>query len=77
MTKKQEHQRVAVGPKNAHFISIRQVSSDTATLQRRACGYAAQWPMRPHFYAVVAAALLLMVLLCIGNYDDKKLIIIN
>jgi len=28
---KQEQQRVAVGPGNAHFISIRQVSSDAPT----------------------------------------------
>jgi len=34
----QEQQRVAVGPGNAHFISIRQVSSDAATLQRCTCG---------------------------------------
>ena len=30
----QQQQRVAVGPGNAQFISIRQVSSDAATLQR-------------------------------------------
>jgi len=29
----QEQQRVAVGPGNAHFISIGQVSSDAATLR--------------------------------------------
>jgi len=29
----EEQQRVAVGPGNAHLISIRQVSSDGATLQ--------------------------------------------
>jgi len=28
---KQERQRIAVGPGNAHFISIRQVSSDADT----------------------------------------------
>jgi len=39
MEKKQEH--VAVGPGNAHFISIRQVSSGAATLQRDRCGH---WP---------------------------------
>jgi len=33
----QEQQRVAVGPGNAHFISIRQVSSDAATLRRGTC----------------------------------------
>jgi len=32
-------QRIAVGPGNAHFISIRQVSSDAATLQRGGCGH--------------------------------------
>ena len=31
---KQEQQRLAVGPGNAHVISIRQVSSDAAMLQR-------------------------------------------
>jgi len=36
-----EQQRVAVGPGNTHFISIRQVSSDTATLQRGRWGTAA------------------------------------
>jgi len=35
--KKQEQQRVAVGPGNAQFISIRQVSSDAATLRRGTC----------------------------------------
>jgi len=43
---KQRQQRVAVGPRNAHFISIRQVSSDAVTLQLQ----------RPHFYAAAAAA---------------------
>jgi len=33
----QEQQRVVVGPGNAHFISILQVSSDAATLQRGRC----------------------------------------
>jgi len=31
---KQEQQRVAVGLGNGHFISVRQVSSGTATMQR-------------------------------------------
>jgi len=35
---KQEQQRVAVGPGNAQFISIRQVASDAATLRRCTCG---------------------------------------
>jgi len=34
ITLKQEQQRVAVGPGNAHFSSIRQVSSYAATLRR-------------------------------------------
>jgi len=34
----QEQQRVAVGPGNAQFISIRQVASDAATLRRCTCG---------------------------------------
>ena len=52
----QEQQRVVVGPGNANFISIRQVSSDAATLQRGRYGHAAQWPTRPRFYAAAAAA---------------------
>jgi len=36
---KQKQQRVAVGPGNAHFISIRQVSSDAVTLRRGTCGH--------------------------------------
>jgi len=35
--KLQEHQRVAVGLGNAHFIFIRQVSSDAATLRCGRC----------------------------------------
>ena len=35
---KHEQRRVAVGPGNAQFISIRQVSSDAATLRRCTCG---------------------------------------
>jgi len=34
----QEQQRVAVGPGNAHFISISQVSSDAVTLRRSTFG---------------------------------------
>jgi len=34
----QEQQRIAVGLGNANFISIRQVSSDAATLRRCTCG---------------------------------------
>ena len=47
---------MAVGPGNVHFISVRQVSSDAATLRRGRCGHAAQWPTRPRFYAAAAAA---------------------
>jgi len=36
-TAAQERQSVAVGPGNAHFISIHQVSSDAAMLQRGRC----------------------------------------
>jgi len=35
----QQQQHVAVGPGNAHFISIRQVSSKAATLRRGMCGH--------------------------------------
>ena len=49
--RKQVQQRVAVGPGNAHFISIRQVSSDTAMLRRGAARTGSvAWP------AAVAAA---------------------
>ena len=46
---KYEQKSVAVGPGNAHFISIRQVSSDAVTLRHGTCGHAA-------FVAVAAAA---------------------
>jgi len=36
--RKQEEQRVAVRPGNGHFISVGQVSSDAATLQRGGSG---------------------------------------
>jgi len=36
---KHEQHRVAVGPENAHVISIRQVSSDAATLLCGRCGH--------------------------------------
>jgi len=38
---KQEQQRVAVGPGNGRFISVRQVSSDAAAMQRGTCVHAA------------------------------------
>ena len=53
---KQERQSVAVGPGNAHFISVRQVSSDAATLRRGRCEHAAKFPTHPRFYAAAAAA---------------------
>jgi len=50
-----------------HFISIRQVSFDVATLLRGRCGHAAQWLTRPHFTPPSPLLLLLMMmLLCIG-----------
>ena len=51
----QEQIRVAVGPGNAHFISVRQVSSDAATLRRgRRIRHVAQWLTRARFYADAA-----------------------
>jgi len=35
----EEQPCVAVGPGNAHFISIHQVSPDAATVRRDTCGY--------------------------------------
>ena len=66
-----EQQRVAVGPGNANFISVHQVSSDAATLRRGRCGHAAQWPTRPRFYAAAADT-------AVGNMAIKTyLLIIN
>jgi len=62
-----EQQRVAAGPGNAHFISIRQVSSDAATLRRGRCGQGIGPPL--------LAALLLLPpppLLCIDNSIIKN-----
>jgi len=53
----QEQQRVAVGPGNAHFISVRQVSSDTPTLRRDRCEH---WPAAAAAVAVTTALLLLL-----------------
>jgi len=36
----QNQQRVAVGPGKWHFISVRQVSYDVATMQRGTCEHA-------------------------------------
>jgi len=57
----QEEQRVAVGPRSGHFISVRQVSYDAATMQRDTCGHAAfrtgiRGPTRRPFYAAAGAA---------------------
>ena len=52
----QEQQRVTVGPGNAHFMSIRQVSADAATLRRGSCEHAAQWHTLPLIYAAATAA---------------------
>jgi len=53
--KLQEQPRLAVGPGNAHFISIRQVSSDVATLQRGRCGHCSTvWPAATAAAAAVA-----------------------
>jgi len=51
-TAEQEQQRVTVGPGNAYFISIRQVSSDAATLY--------MWPAAVAATAAAAAAHLLI-----------------
>ena len=53
----QEQQRVAVGHGNWHFISVRQVSYDAATMQRGTCVHAAQ----------------LLMLLCVGSYFHVKI----
>jgi len=75
----QQQQRVAVGPGNGYFISIRQVSSDAATMQRGMCGHAAQWPRRPRFYATadaaaaaasVVAVWLLQCSYCVSEFTD-------
>jgi len=55
------------------FISICQVSSDAATMQRGTYGHEAQWPTRPRFYAAAAAAAATVYRQC----DDQKLIITN
>jgi len=47
----QEQQRVAVGLGNCHFISVRQVPYEVATMQRGMCGHAAQWPMTTGLHA--------------------------
>jgi len=52
----QEQQLVAVGTGSGHFISVRQVSYDAATMQLDTCGHAAKWPTWRRFYAAGAAA---------------------
>jgi len=61
----QKQQRVAVGPGNAHFISIWQVSSDAAALRRCTCGPRLLLPLLP-----VPPPLLM--LLCIAILLTKK-----
>ena len=57
---KQEQQRVAVGPGNARFISVRQVSSDAGTLWRCTCG------------PPLLLLLLLLLVVCIANLLIKS-----
>jgi len=52
----QEQQSVAVGLRSRHFISVRQVSYDAATMQCDTCGHVAKWPTRRRFYVAAAAA---------------------
>jgi len=56
-----EQQRIAVGPGNGHFISVRQMSSDAATLQRGRCRH-----------CCTAAPPLPLVLLCVGSLMIKN-----
>ena len=48
----QEQQRVAVGLGNWHFISVRPMSYDAATMQQGTCGHVAQ----------------LLMLMCVDSY---------
>jgi len=63
----QEQQRVAVGPGSGHFISVRQVSYDAATMHRDTCGHTAKWPTRRCFYATAVAAADAAVCRQVGN----------
>ena len=60
---KQEQQRVAVGPGNAHFTFIRQVSSDATTLRRWTCRHCC---MAAAAAAAAAAAVY-------KQFDDKEM----
>jgi len=55
----QEQKQIAVGPGNAHFISIHQVSSDAATLRGDTCGQRCMLLIPPP-------------LLCIGSLTTKN-----
>jgi len=50
----QEQQRVAIGPGNWHFIYVRQVSYDAATMQRSTCGHEKMPEKMPEFYILIA-----------------------
>jgi len=50
-TVNQEQQRAAIGPGSGHFISVRQVSCDAATMQRDTCGHAAKCRTRRCFWS--------------------------
>jgi len=63
----QEQQRVAVGPVNAHFISIRQVSSDAATLRAPHVRPAPHVLPAPLLLQLLLAASTLLMLLCVAN----------
>jgi len=63
----QEQQRVTVGSGGGHFIYVRQVSYDAATMQRDTCWHAANWPTRRRFYATGAAAADAAVCRQVGN----------
>jgi len=65
---KHEQQRVAVGPGNAHFICIHQVSSDAATLRRYMCRHS-------RLPAGAAAAAAAAALMCICNLMIKIIMI--
>jgi len=69
---KQEQQRVDVGPGNGHFISVRQVSSDAATMQRGTCGHAAVAHATTLLRRRPPLQQLLLLMLCVG-----KLVIYN
>jgi len=61
----EQQQRVAIGPGNMQFISIRRVSSDAATLRRGTCGTVV--------WSAAAAALLLQIrLAALGNLLIKN-----